>query len=180
MNIVEPIRKKSDLKRIEKILRKRSFRDLLIFTIGTNCGLRIGDILNLDVKDVRNKTYISIIEKKTGKPKRFPINSKLKPMLDKFTENRKADEPLFVSGRNYRLDRTQCWRIINWACRAAGIEYKAGTHTFRKTFGYHHYQKFKDIAMLQKIFNHSSPQITMRYIGIDQDMIDDSYNNFIL
>lgn len=47
MNIVEPIRKKSDLKRIEKILKKQSLRDLLLFTVGTNCGLRISDILNL-------------------------------------------------------------------------------------------------------------------------------------
>ena len=46
MNIVEPIRKKSDLKKIEKVLKKHSLRDLLIFTIGTNCGLRISDILN--------------------------------------------------------------------------------------------------------------------------------------
>ena len=72
MNIVEPIRKKSDLKKIEKVLKKHSLRDLLIFTIGTNCGLRISDILNLNVGDVRNKTYINIVEKKTNKPKRFP------------------------------------------------------------------------------------------------------------
>ena len=57
MNIVEPIRKKTDLKKIEKILKKNGLRDLLIFTIGTNCGLRISDILNLNVGDVRNKTY---------------------------------------------------------------------------------------------------------------------------
>ena len=50
----------------------------------------------------------------------------------------------------------------------------------RKTFGYHHYQKFKDVAMLQKIFNHSSPQITLRYIGIEQEQIEESYANFIL
>ena len=49
MNIVEPIRKKSDLKKIERILRKQSLRDLLLFTIGTNCGLRISDILKLRV-----------------------------------------------------------------------------------------------------------------------------------
>ena len=61
MNIVEPIRKKSDLIRIEKILKNQSLRDLLIFTIGTNCGLRISDILNLNVGDVRNKTYINIV-----------------------------------------------------------------------------------------------------------------------
>ena len=50
----------------------------------------------------------------------------------------------------------------------------------RKTFGYHHYKQFKDVVILQKIFNHSSPQITLRYIGIEQDQIDYSYSNFIL
>ena len=55
-----------------------------------------------------------------------------------------------------------------------------GTHTLRKTFGYHYYKKFKDIAMLQKIFNHSNPAITLNYIGIEQDKIDESYKNFIL
>ncbi len=180
MNIVEPIRKKSDLQKIENILRKQSLRDLLLFTVGTNCGLRISDILNLNVSDVRNKDYISITEKKTGKYKRFPINSKLKPMFAKFTQNRNIDEPLFLSVFNNRMERTQCYRIVNTACRKAGIDYKIGTHTLRKTFGYHHYQKFKDVAVLQKIFNHCSPQVTLRYIGIDQDMIDESYNNFVL
>ena len=55
-----------------------------------------------------------------------------------------------------------------------------GTHTLRKTFGYHYYKKFKDIAMLQKIFNHSNPALTLNYIGIEQDKIDESYKNFIL
>ena len=180
MNIVEPIRKISDIKKIENILKKQGLRDLLIFTIGTNSGLRISDILNLNVGNVRNKTHINIIEKKTNKPKRFPINSKLKPMLENFTRNRKNDEPLFVSIFGNRMERTQCYRIINNACKSAGIDYKVGTHTLRKTFGYHHYQQFKDIAVLQKIFNHYSPQITLKYIGIDQDMIDKSYNNFVL
>ena len=180
MNIVEPIRDKKQLKEIETILRKNSLRDLLIFTLGTNCGLRISDILNLDVSDVKNKNYINIVEIKTNKPKRFPINTKLKTMLDKYTKDRKCNEPLFLSIFGNRMERTQCYRIINKACRKAGVEYKVGTHTLRKTFGYHHYQKFKDVVVLQKIFNHYSPQITLRYIGIDQDMIDASYNNFIL
>lgn len=180
MNIVEPIRNRKDLKKIEILLAKQGLRNLLLFTIGTNCGLRISDILNLNVDDVRNKDYISLVEKKTGKHKRFPINAKLKPLLEKFTQNRTADEPLFLSKFNNRMERTQCYRIINEACKSAGINYKVGTHTMRKTFGYHHYQKFKDAAVLQKIFNHYSPQITLRYIGIDQDIIDKSYNNFIL
>lgn len=180
MNIVEPIRKKKEIKKIEKILSKQSLRNLLLFTVGTNCGLRISDILNLNVSDVFNKKYIDIIEKKTGKAKRFPINSKLKPMFNKISEGRNLNEPLFLSVFHNRMERTQCYRIIKSACHQAGLECKIGTHTLRKTFGYHHYQKFKDVVVLQKIFNHSSPQITLRYIGIDQDIIDNSYNNFIL
>ncbi len=180
MNIVEPIRSKKDLKKIENFLKQQSLRNLLFFVIGTNCGLRISDILNLNVGDVKNKSYINLIEKKTGKPKRFPINAKLKPLLAKFTKGRKDNEPLFLSRFYNRMERTQCYRIINNACIKVGIDYKVGTHTLRKTFGYHHYQKFKDVAVLQKIFNHYSSQVTLRYIGIDQDMIDDSYNNFIL
>ena len=61
-----------------------------------------------------------------------------------------------------------------------GINGFYGTHTLRKTFGYHHYHKFKDVALLQKIFNHYSPSITLRYIGIDQEEINNSYLNFIL
>lgn len=180
MNTVEPIRDKKLLKKVEEFLGNKNERDLLIFTLGTNCGLRISDILGLDVKDVKHKNYIEITEKKTGKRKRFPINSKLKPMIQSYTEGRKDNEPLFLSYMYNRMERTQYYRIINRVCKAAGIEHKIGTHTMRKTFGYHHYQKYKDVVMLQKILNHSPPQITLRYIGIEQDTIDESYKNFIL
>lgn len=61
-----------------------------------------------------------------------------------------------------------------------GLQERVGTHTMRKTFGYHHYKQNRDVAMLQKIYNHSSPKITLEYIGIIQDEIEESYTNFIL
>ena len=74
----------------------------------------------------------------------------------------------------------QVYKIRDEVCNDVGINYKVGTHSLRKTFGYHHYIKFKDIAILQKILNHSSTSITLRYIGIEQDRIDESYMNFVL
>ena len=121
MNVVEPIRSKNDLKKIERILKQQSLRDLLFFVIGTNCGLRISDILNLDVGNVKNKNYISIIEQKTKKQKRFPINAKLKPLLEKFTKDRNENEPLFLTKSHFRMERTQCYRIINKVCEKVGI-----------------------------------------------------------
>ena len=180
MTTVEPIRSKKDIEKVEKLLAKQSKRDLLLFNIGTNCGLRISDILRLNVGDVRNKAYIQIVEKKTGKFKKFPINAKLKPLIDEFVKGRRDKEPLFLSHWKHRLDRSTAYYMIKDACKRAGLEEKIGTHSLRKTFGYHHYKQFKDIVILQKIFNHSSPQITMRYIGIEQDQIDDSCKNFVL
>ncbi|MBD5402563.1 site-specific integrase [bacterium] len=180
MATVEPIRSKKDIKKIEQLLANQNERDLLLFILGINCGLRISDILSLNIEDIKNKNYIQITEKKTGKYKKFPINSKLKPMLNKFAKGRSVNEPLFKSKFNNRLDRTAAYRIIHNACKQIKLEGNIGTHTLRKTFGYHHYKMFKDVVVLQKIFNHSTPQITMRYIGIEQDEIDKMYYNFIL
>ena len=65
MATVEPIRNVDDIKKVEEILGKQSKRNLLFFTIGTNCGLRISDILSLNAGDVRVKSHIQLIEKKT-------------------------------------------------------------------------------------------------------------------
>ncbi len=180
MKIVEPIRDKNAIKKVESILAQKNKRDLLFFVLGTNSGLRISDILGLNVGDVRNRDYIELEEKKTKKYKRFPINSKLKYLLDDYIKYQNDDEPLFMTKFNNRLERCNAYLIIKSACKEAGINYKVGTHTLRKTFGYHHYQKFKDIVILQKIFNHSSPSITLRYIGIEEDEIFESYRNFVL
>ena len=150
MVTVEPIRDKRDIKKVELILKKQSLRNALIFLIGINCGLRISDILNLNVGDVKDKHYIQIIEQKTNKPKRVPINLKLKPIVEEFTIGRNIEEPLFLTVFKNRMERTSAYRIIRKACKLANIQEKVGTHTMRKTFGYHHYQKFRDVVILQK------------------------------
>ncbi len=180
MNVVEPIRDKKLIRKVERHLAKRNQRDLLLFVMGTNTGLRVSDILALDVEDVKNKDFIDIIEKKTGKHKKFPLNEKIKTLLNSYTNDKKTEEPLFKTIYENRMDRTYAYRIVNKACRKIGMQERIGTHTMRKTFGYHHYHKFKDVALLQKIFNHYSPSITLRYIGIDQEEINNSYLNFVL
>lgn len=185
-NLVEPIKGKEQVKAVEKYLESYSKRNRLIFIFGINTGLRVSDILALDISDVKNRTYVEIREKKTGKYKRFPLNEKLKKLIKEYLKEREKQysisegEPLFIGKKHCRLNRSQVYRFLNEACKAVGLNINVGTHTMRKTFGYHHYKQFNDIALLQKILNHSSPSITLRYIGIDQETIDISYNNFEL
>ena len=179
MGTVEPIRRMSDIRKIEKELETKSFRDLLLFDLGINSGLRISDILNLNVEDVKNHKFIQVTEKKTQKFKKIPLNAKLINMLKIYCKDKNSNEPLFKNCYNNRLSRISAYRIINKTCKKLNIEAKIGTHTLRKTFGYHHYRKFKDVVLLQKIFNHSTPFVTLRYIGINEDEIFDSYKNFV-
>ena len=179
MNVVQPIKKLEDIQKIKKILAKKP-RDALLFSFGINTGLRISDILSLDVGDVKGRDYIEIREKKTNKYKKFPLNRFLKEEINLFVEGLASEQPLFYTQKHCRLDRAQAYRILNKAAQAVGVKERIGTHTLRKTFGYHFYQQYDDIVMLQKIFNHSTPSITLRYIGIEQEDIDEVYRNFYL
>ena len=156
MNIVEPIKSIEAIQNIKRIFSKKP-RNALLFSFGINSGLRIADILSLDVKDVKGKDYIELREKKTNKYKKFPINENLKIEIEEFIKDKPNDIPLFYTQKHYRLDRAQAYRSINKAARMVGNTGGIGTHTLRKPFGYHFYQQYDDIVMLQKIFNHSTP-----------------------
>lgn len=88
--------------------------------------------------------------------------------------------PLFIGKKHCRLNRSQVYRFLNEACEKVGLKINVSCHSLRKAFGHHHYKQNNDLALLQKILNHSSPSITLRYIEIDQETIDISYNNFEL
>lgn len=182
MEFVQPIRDKDTIEKMKLELSKNGLRDLMIFIIGINTGLRISDILTLKVKDVKNNNHILIKEKKTNKEKRFLINMSLREKIDQYIQGMIDHEYLFQSrqGSNSPITRVQAYRIINNASKKVGINDKIGTHTLRKTFGYHHYQQYKDLAILQSIFNHSAPSVTLRYIGINDDLKDKGIENFSL
>ena len=114
MNIVEPIKSIEDIQNIKRILSKKP-RNALLFSFGINSGLRIADILSLDVKDVKGKDYIELREKKTNKYKKFPINENLKVEIEEFVKDKPDERPLFYTQKGYRLDRAQSYRIINKA-----------------------------------------------------------------
>ena len=154
----------------------------MLFTAGINTGLRISDLLKLKVSDVKNQDHVVIKEQKTGKAKRFLINGCFKKHIEPYIRTMSDYDYLFSSRKGYNepITRTQAYRIINAACRKTGIKDSIGTHTLRKTFGYHHYQQFKDVAVLQDILNHSAPSVTLRYIGINDDMKDRTIAEFAL
>lgn len=142
----------------------------MLFLFGVYTGLRISDIRKFRIRDCYNR-YYSIREIKTKKQKTYDWNPYLKKELDNYIQNKNPDDYLFKSkkGNNQPISRQQAYRIIKKACNECGV-FNVGTHTLRKTFGLFLYeQSEKNIGMLMDIFNHSSENITLRYIGIIQE-----------
>lgn len=182
MEFVQPIRDLKQIETIKKLLRQQNLRDHCLFILGINSGLRISDLLRLKVSDVsekgKPKDRIRLREQKTNKFKDFPISDNAKNAIKDYLNTRiiNENEPLFISRKNRGfLLRQQAYRILNDVAREVGIKDKIGTHTLRKTFGYHAYNNGYNIVIIQKLFNHSSTSITLRYIGITQDEMDDVY-----
>ena len=186
MKTVEPIRDKDDIERMKDFMESWNPRNFLLFVFGLNSGLRISDIVKLKVREVLD-THVVIIEQKTGKPKQFYINDYLRKQIDKYIKAKslKPYDYLFESnkrdkdGKKRPIGREQAWKILNKCAKACGLK-RIGTHSMRKSFGYHLYKMNQDVAVLMEIFNHASPDVTLRYIGINQDEKDKAMAKFSL
>lgn len=180
MKAVEPIRETDDIERIKDYLKAKNERDFVLVIVGLYSGMRISDILVLKVRDVLSDR-IRVIEKKTGKSKVFAVNPVMRKVLDHYIKNKELKEYdyLFPSRKRDKanglkivpIGRVAAYQIIKDAANHVGLS-NIGTHSLRKTFGYHHYKKYGNVAILMEIFNHSSPDITLVYIGYKQDEID--------
>ncbi|MDU2065229.1 MAG: site-specific integrase [Sporomusaceae bacterium] len=187
MKEVQPIRDKKKIEKMKKYLKSKSTRDWVLFVLGINSGLRISDILSLQVEDVAGKDRIALQEKKTNKTKNFPLADSVKKAIAEYLAEKKLTKgPLFPSrkhdGSNSSgsISRQQAWEIINAAAKEAKVADKIGTHSLRKTFGYHAYQSGVSIETIQKLLNHSAPSVTLAYIGITREQLDEVYINLNL
>jgi len=181
MNAVEPIRDYDKILDIANYLKNKNYRDYMMFMIGIYIPIRISDILQLRVRDVK-KNSLSIREKKTGKEQMIPINNQLRKIIDEYIKNKADHEFLIVSkktnkGSDKPITRQQAYNILNDAADHFGLQ-KIGCHTMRKTFGFHYYQQTKDIMSLQSILNHRDANTTKLYIGLTQKMKNDAIINF--
>lgn len=190
MNIVEPIRSENQIKQIKgNLYRQKNPRDYLLFVFGINSGLRIGDILSLNLVDVKDhkgnlRDYLTIKEQKTGKTRKVFFNKQIKEALNYYIKKTgifNLDQYLFTnekSKENKPITRIRAYQLINKWCKDVGLNCKVGGHTLRKTFGYHMRMQGVSIERISNLLNHRNIKVTFRYIGINDDENKEVINGF--
>ncbi len=180
---VDPIRRLKDIQAISKLLSDNP-RNHLLFVMGTNNGLRTGDLLKLKVGDVRYMKVgdtLAIKEGKTGKRNILVMNKTIfKSLQNYLSKVRPNDEDmLFASRKGERAVTVPEGQhmVKEWTGRI-NLRGNYGAHSLRKTWGYVQRTVFGvGFEVLCKRFNHSSPAITMRYLGIEDKEVQNMLMN---
>lgn len=183
---MQPIRDINVINDIERTLSehldtRQGRRAYLLWEIGVRMGMRISDMLQLKVGNLRRQEYYSYTpikqrNKRGARPVSLPVSNGVQAALDLALEpGAKDDDPIFQSiektrgGNPKPITRMTAYRDMKWIEKVCGLTEPLGCHTMRKTFGYQSYRTDGKIAVLQKWFCHSSPATTEIYIGVDQD-----------
>ncbi|RXZ77267.1 site-specific integrase [Paenibacillaceae bacterium] len=191
MNEVQPIRDISVIVQIKNYLKVKSFRDYIFFSMGIHSGLRVSDLLKLQVGTVRDQSHINFVADKTKKrnkkrkKKKFIIHSDYHDDLMLYIQDLPDDAYLFASRQRKTITgavgepirRETAWKMLNDVAARFGLE-NIGTHSLRKTWGYQLIMSTPPneaaytMALLMEMFGHETQEETLRYLGLTQDAMD--------
>ena len=198
----DPITNKDDIRRIYEYFMNGganpmagpSYRNAALFMLGFTSGLRCGDILNLKIRDLcvngECTDYVQIYEQKTGKSNRFKIPEQTRSVVNDYLKTKQILRPadfVFTSQTGQPISLNTVNTIFYRLKQDLNLSYKLSSHSMRKTFAYwtivSHPNDSRILISLQKMFNHSSVYVTMKYAGfLDQsyDQIRDDVSNELL
>ena len=198
--IVMPIKNIEDIERCKEFLKNRTenapekykksyAKDLLLFKIGINTGLRVNDLLSIEWKDIfkpgthQFNGYFVPKEQKTKKVRQIFINDSFKAAVKEYLkyvpDTDTSQGYVFTNRKGNRLSDASVDKMLKLLEKELNLE-NLSTHSLRKTFAYHMYMQTQDLSLVQEILQHSSVAVTRRYLGISQDVKKKAYNELNL
>lgn len=182
-----------DLRRIANRLKEKNYKAYILWSIALDTGYRGIDLIELTIGDLKESIEtgeLIVLENKTKNSRKKPfkrrvvLSAKLIETLKQFIKDKSDSQYVYPSPMGNGsgefktpITRDRLGKIFREVIiDELGINVKAvGVHTPRKTYGYIQYTEHgRDINYVQELFGHSSPRVTKAYIGIDDDMLEDS------
>jgi integrase len=178
---VEAVKEPDKIKLISYLLKRHFGQQLAdIWDVGLNLALRISDLLSVRFTDIKGDRLV-VLEQKTGKTANIQLNAKTLSIIERIRQQYPLHIYLFQSHRHQGvgskpaqpISRRYVTRAFAYIGEEVGVA--LGTHSMRKTRGYHLYQSTNDLARVMRMLRHSSEGVTLRYIGLTQDEIDKDF-----
>ena len=177
---------------IKKILssinmsKNNSFRDKCIISMLYSCGLRVSELLSLNLTNLNLDENILRVLGKGKKERIIPIGNKSREDLINYLENerprlsRKKDSKgfLFLSNRGNALSRKTTWNIVRIHTKKCFPDKSISPHTFRHSFASHLLEGGADLRIVQELLGHSNISTTQIYTHIDKSYLKEIHKQF--
>lgn len=161
-------------------------RDRAILETLYGAGLRISELVGLDIDDVDIDTGTILVRSGKGsKARRVPVGKAARSAVGDYLVvtrpelARKAKRPsggaLFLNARGARLSRQGCWKILKVYAHSAGLDEKVSPHTLRHSFATHMLDAGADIRVVQELLGHASLSTTQVYTLVSDQRLREVY-----
>ena len=188
VNFVEAVRTKIEIQQVDDLLRKHGgdiYGD--IWRIGVNLALRISDLLTIRFEDIKENprtgaTELTVYESKTGKTRHLRLNKTAKQLVDTRRAHHPQHEYLFQVESNRAKGKPISRETVSRKFKEIGdiLHVKLGTHSMRKSRGWAMWSDGVPIEKIAMVLNHSSPSVTMSYLGITREEVLQTYEEYEL
>lgn len=156
-------------------------RDLAIIDLLYSTGIRVGELVRLNIADVNMEQRECVVFGKGDKERRVYFDAKAKIHLQDYLASREDNNPaLFVSldGRHKRLEISGVEIRLRQLGRKLSLE-RIHPHKFRRTMATRAIDKGMPIEQVQKILGHSQIDTTMQYAIVNQNNVKNSHQRYI-
>ena len=162
---------------------RHAFRDKVIIELAYACGLRVSEIVNLQINSIYfEESYIQVTGK-GQKDRLIPVNKTTLSMIDEYinTERTKFSSNsnfLFISQHKKPLTRQRIWQIIKLHIRNAGIIKNVSPHTLRHSFATHILENGGSLRAIQEMLGHSNISTTEIYTHLEKNRLKNIHEKF--
>lgn len=172
-----------DSEREKVFAKKLKYRDYTICSLLAYSGIRVGEMVQMDIKDVSIAGEAIVVNRKGGDQEKIPLPEKvLKDIEDYLVERNKIetkDPALFLSLQKKRINAKTINNLLDKYGKRAGFEIKLTPHVFRRTFGTAHYNTYGDISLTGTLLGHKSTETTKKfYAKVSDERVRKSMQQF--
>lgn len=154
--------------RLMKFHLKLKHRDYIMTLLLAYTGIRVGELVQLDIDDIYLKREYFEILRKGGKKEHVTMPLQIIDDISDFVEERKKmkdieSNALFLSLRKKRVSDKTVREMLKKYQERSGIDIHVTPHLFRRTFGTKHYNDYQDMYLTAKVLGHSSAETTRKH-----------------
>ena len=166
--------------------KPQGVRDHALLEILYGTGMRVSELIGLDMEDIHLSMGFVRVFGKGGKERIIPLGGKAISACRRYIEEarpvfiakQKNVDALFVNMRGTRLTRQGCWKLLKGHALKAGIQKELTPHILRHSFATHLIENGADLRAVQEMLGHADISTTQIYTHVSRSRLKEVYVKF--